>query len=140
MADPPGAPGVVSFSNVLPQSVTVSWGAATPGSGSVIAYYVLTATDHADSTSYTWNVQGLMFNITTFVKPGHTYTFSVYAQQNFGGAVSGPTSESDLQMPAGAWIRVDGVWKVAIPYARTGGVWKMALPHIRVAGNWKATH
>lgn len=34
-------------------------------------------------------------------------------------------------------IRVNGVWKEAMPYVRVNGVWKEAKPYVRVNNQWK---
>lgn len=38
----------------------------------------------------------------------------------------------------GAWVDVDGVKKVAIPYVRDDGVWKVAESWTKIEGLWKA--
>jgi hypothetical protein len=40
----------------------------------------------------------------------------------------------------GARVRVNGVWKNAIPYVKVKGVWKQAVPYVRVKGVWKQTN
>ena len=40
-------------------------------------------------------------------------------------------------MGGSAKLRVNGVWKDAIPYVRVNGVWKEAIPYIRVNNQWK---
>lgn len=49
-------------------------------------------------------------------------------------------SYQDVKMIKGSHyvkVRVNGVWKDAIPYIRVNGTWKEAVPYIRVNGSWK---
>lgn len=49
-------------------------------------------------------------------------------------------SHQDVKMIKGSHyvkVRVNGVWKDAIPYVRVNGTWKEAVPYIRVNGTWK---
>jgi hypothetical protein len=45
--------------------------------------------------------------------------------------------QSNTPVTTKAWIKVSGVWKIAIVYIKVGGVWKIATPNIKVAGVWK---
>lgn len=141
----PGIPGVPVFTNLTPTSVTVSWAESpTNGGSSIIDYKLRRWNDgtpghgpftDSDSNSSTRNVTGLT--------PGKTYGFAVYARNKSddNDGYSDPGPGDTVQMLAGAWIRVGGVWKVAIPYIRTGtNQWKMALPYVRTGTNqWKQT-
>lgn len=42
------------------------------------------------------------------------------------------------QTVAGAYVRVKGSWKLAIPYVRVKGVWRVARPYVRKSGTWEA--
>lgn len=49
-------------------------------------------------------------------------------------------SYKDVKMIKGSHyvkLRVNGVWKDAIPYVRVNGTWKEAIPYTRVNGTWK---
>lgn len=39
--------------------------------------------------------------------------------------------------PQKFWVKVAGVWKLAIAYIKINGSWKTAVPYIKVSGNWK---
>lgn len=55
-------------------------------------------------------------------------------------ANSRETAASSVSSAAGcAYIRVDGVWRQAVPYVKSGGIWKRAVPYVRVGGVWKST-
>ena len=36
-----------------------------------------------------------------------------------------------------AWIKIAGVWKLAIVYIKISGVWKTTTPKIKITGIWK---
>lgn len=139
----PTAPGKPSFSNEMPTTLTVSWTASSGNGGKAISSYTLrrytgasASGSHVDSTanSLTRNITGLT--------PGVEYTFTVYAYNGSAdnGGYSDASTPNSISMLAGAWVRVGGVWKIAVPYVRTGGVWKMAIPYVRSGGAWKLTN
>lgn len=135
LAGAPDAPTGLAASNILPTSMTLSWDALSGATD-----YFLEGQLGDTITSPTINRDsggGLSINVTGLAA-GKNYTFRVYAQNAAG--FSQPSSPITVQTLAGSYIRVGGVWKIAIPYVRTGGVWKMALPYIRQAGIWKQTH
>jgi len=43
----------------------------------------------------------------------------------------------ECSIAKGNKIRINGVWKDAIPYIRVNGQWKEATPYVRVNGVWK---
>ena len=139
----PSQPGKPTFSNVLPTSLTVKWTASGDNGGKAITSYTLRrytgsspTGSHVDSSanSLSRNVTGLT--------PGTTYTFTVLAFNGSAdnGGFSDPSTPSAIQMLAGVWLRVNGAWKIAIPYIRSGGAWKMAIPYVRSGGSWKQTN
>jgi hypothetical protein len=67
--------------------------------------------------------------------PGVTYYVWVRARNAVG---NGPwTAVSSARTIAGVYVRVGGVYKLAIPYVKVGGVWHVAQPYIRSGGTWK---
>lgn len=141
----PGQPGAPVGSNILPTSMTVSWDPPTSDGGYPIRNYVLTqykgdnTTD--DPSPVTYTVFGTTINLTG-LRAGQDYTFTVQAYNGPGAGTgySDPSDETTIGTLAGAWMRVNGNWVVAIPYVRRSGTWHMAVPWIRVAGVWKETH
>lgn len=47
------------------------------------------------------------------------------------------TSAGSARTLAGAYVKVNGVWKPAVPYVKVGGVWKYAQPYAKVGGAWR---
>lgn len=137
--DPPGAP---AFTNVMPTSLTVSWSGSPDNNGSAITNYKLRRwTGSSMSGAYVdSNANNLVRNVTGLI-PGTTYTFAVYAKNSSADndGYSNVSSSRSTQLLAGVWIRVGGIWKMAVPYIRTGGKWKLATPYVRSGGVWKLT-
>lgn len=49
------------------------------------------------------------------------------------------SARRDELTAAGAQVKLNGVWRAAIPYVKVAGVWKLAEPYVKVAGKWKKT-
>lgn len=139
---PPGPPGDPTFTNILPTTLTISWTAPTddggdPPFGYQIQRYLGDSVSGVATTSFT---SGLSKN-DTGLTAGQDYTYTVCGVNSSPtNSGRGATSQGTVQTLAGSAVRVDGVWKIAIPYVRVSGVWKMAVPWIRVAGVWTQTH
>lgn len=135
----PSAPGTPTLTNVMPTTLTVSWAASTDNGGSAIDSYLLRYWDVANPTAYVdhSSANNLTREVTGLI-PGKTYGFVVFAHNAVGYSVK--SAESDVQMLAGVWVNVAGVWKLAIPYVNVDGVWKMAVPYVNVNGVWKMTN
>jgi hypothetical protein len=146
MTTPPDQVTGVTITNIMPTSLTISWTMPNPNGWPIsrydIEYSQGDSIDSDPSNHFLQNATGLTANISNFLLPGQDYTFTVSAWNGGGsGGGEGPASDPlTITMLAGGWIRVDGVWKVCIPYVRHSGTWKMALPWIRTGGIWKQTH
>lgn len=46
---------------------------------------------------------------------------------------------TEITILAGAYVKVAGVWKEAVPYVKVAGVWRLAEPWVKVNGVWKQT-
>lgn len=138
----PSAPGTPSFSNVLPQSVTVSWTGSADNGGSSIDGYLLRYWPNATGTgAYTDSYENNTSRTISGLTPGQEYYFLVYAKNSSAdnGGYSNQSSSGIVRMLSGARIKIAGIWKLAIPYVKVGGVWKLAMPFIKVSGIWKKT-
>jgi hypothetical protein len=139
----PGSPTNVAATNVLPTSLTLSWDPPDDDGGFAVRSYVVRQYLGDDTTNEIneYTVFGNTINLTG-LKAGTDYTFTVLAYNGpgAGAGYSDPSDELTIGTLAGSWMRVDGVWVVAIPYVRESGAWHMAVPWIRVAGVWEQTH
>jgi hypothetical protein len=139
----PNPPGVPTFSNEFPTTMTVSWTASPNNQGSAINDYLLRQYSGTSPTGpYVDNHGNSLTRNLTGLIPGAKYTYTVYAHNGSAdnGGYSNPSGSNTLGMLAGAWVRVSGVWKIAVPYIRVGGVWMMAVPYVRSGGTWKLTN
>jgi hypothetical protein len=69
--------------------------------------------------------------------PGKIYYFWARGRNSVGW---GPWSAvSSAMLIAGASVKVDLVWKRAVPYVKVDGVWKVARPWSRLSGAWRET-
>lgn len=137
----PSPPGTPQFSEVGPTSLRVSWGGSGDDGGAGVDHYLLrywpnaegsgAYTDHSAAPDTSRFVSGL--------QPGTFYRFRVYAHNGSvdNGGYSNPSADAVVQLLAGAWIRVAGVWRLAIPYVRVGGSWKMAIPYVKQKNVWR---
>lgn len=132
----PSAPGKPTFSNITPTTVTVSWGASGSNGGKPITAYLMRRWNAASETGahYDSSANNRTRNVTSLI-PGRAFTFAIYALNADG--YSNPSAASVITMPGGCYIRVGGVWKVAVPYVRSGGKWHVGMPYIRTGGVWK---
>jgi len=71
------------------------------------------------------------------LNPNTEYTIKVRATNPVNG-VSNPTSTITVKTAGGlAHVKVNGVWKTAIPYVKVNGEWKQASFYIKVNNTWK---
>lgn len=102
-------------------------------------------THHTANITLTGNVTSNKTKIDFYVtRSGSTYSGSA---GNLGSA-SSPKSYTANLPEYGSQpvvtdkyvnVKVNGVWKRAIPYVKVNGTWKKAVPYIRVNGTWKST-
>lgn len=92
------------------------------------------------STAPTSTVSGgpVTPNTVSGLLPGTRYYFWIRARNSVGW--SNWSNPSNAKTISGVRIKVDGVWKEAIPYVRVGGVWVLARPWVRIMGAWKETN
>lgn len=144
LSSSPSAPSAPTFSNLLPTSLTVKWTKPTDTGGLTLTGYKVRMYEGPDTTGSSTDIDisgsATSANIAG-LQPGTQYTFQVFAVNTASdnGGLSDPSPSSTVQTLAGAWIRVAGVWKLAVPYVRTNGVWKLSVPYVREGGVWKLT-
>jgi hypothetical protein len=142
------APSAPTFTSVSARSLTVKWVKPASNGGSTITGYRVSRYDGPDtsgsSTDTDTTGSGTSLAVTG-LSPGAIYTFVIIAKNSStdNGGLSAPSAPSTVTLLAGAWMRVDGVWQIAIPYVRHAGTWQLATPYVRVTKNsipaWKLT-
>lgn len=67
--------------------------------------------------------------------PGTVYYFRSRNRNSVGW---GPWSAArSTKTTPGAFVKVGGVWRPAVPYVKVGGVWKVSRPWARIFGFWE---
>jgi hypothetical protein len=129
--EPPSRP---SLTKVTATSVTVSFTANGNGGATITGYQIGYGTS---STSASTIISATSPTTINGLTSGTTYYFWVRARNSVGYSSWSPSAH--VRTIAGAYIKVSGVWKLAVPYVRVGGVWKLAEPWARSLGVWKRT-
>lgn len=138
----PGPPGDPAFSNIASQTLTVTWnGSSDNGGGTLNGYHLRRYLGSSASGGFNDNFAGNLTRNLTGLTPGAVYTFTVLADNDSkqNGGLSDPSDPVTVQMLGGCWIRVGGVWKIAVPYVRHNGIWQLAIPYVRFGGSWQPT-
>lgn len=134
--DPPGAPAMLSRTQT---TMTLK---ITPNNDgdSPLTYYRLswstTPTTPQDHTDQSGNNSSNVFLVTGF-QPGRLYYFWGQTANKYG--ISDFSPRVAYTLVAGALVRVDGVWKRAVPYVKVSGVWRIAQPWGKISGFWNET-
>jgi len=76
-------------------------------------------------------------NVTVSVPPARRIYFWARGRNDAGW---GPWSaRMDAKSIAGAKIKVNGVWRDAVPWIKVNGVWRIAQPYQKKNGTWRKT-
>lgn len=70
------------------------------------------------------------------INPGTLYYFKMRLHNTGYGWGPWTAWKTATTLP-GVYIKVNGVWKNAIPYVKAGGVWKQAVRYVKTSGVWK---
>lgn len=71
----------------------------------------------------------------TGMLPGRLYWFASRTRNTVGWSEWSP--KVAVRTVAGAFVKVSGVWRPAVPYVRVNGVWRVARPWGRLFGFWE---
>lgn len=132
----PGVPNIQPITNIGPQGFQINFTAPASNGGSAILdyQYRLAKVNPPTGTPVTTTVGA---NPVTGLDPGELYYAQVRARNAVG--FSAWSSSVSARTLGPVRVKVDGVWKFAIPYVKDAGVWKMAQPFVKDAGVWKKT-
>lgn len=136
---PASAPGTPTFTEVLPNSVRVSWTASTDDGGSAITGYLVRYWPNAEGTgAYTdFSTENNLTRVVTGLTPGVDHRFVVYAVNGSNGVYSPASAAAVVRTLSGMWAKLTGVWYRAAVYVKYNGVWTAASVFIKDAGVWK---
>jgi len=132
----PDAPTTPLLSSITSTTVDISWSANGTGGSPITGYQVGYGLAPAGPSTIV-NVSGSSPKVITGLQPGYFYYFWVRAKNAIG--YSPWSSYISHRTVSGAYVKVDGVWRFAVPYVKVSGVWKVAEPWVRYVGEWKRT-
>jgi hypothetical protein len=134
----PSSPGT-SVDSITPTTARILVTASTYNGGATIdAYEAYVLSNNAwpgEGGNVVASASGGTFTATGLL-PSTQYFYTARAHNNAGYWSGWTTMKVFTTLPAG-YVKVDGVWRNAIPYVKDAGVWKMAMPYVKVAGEWK---
>lgn len=133
IANVPEAPTPLPFGEITASSIQYRFSGNGSGGGPIRQWQVHYGTD-PNAGQLAANSDG--GTPITGLLPGRTYYFWSRGRNDLGwGPFSKRTSAKTLA--GGARIKVNGAWKVGVPYIKVNGTWKLAVPYIKVNGVWK---
>jgi hypothetical protein len=132
----PAAPTPVGFSDITQNQIRYLFSGNSDGGSPIREWQALwqDVTINGPQNAYGSNGSTLLGPGLT---PGHTYNFWSRGRNDIGW---GPWSNvSTAKTLAGARIKVNGVWKEAVPWIKVNGVWRLAQPYVKKDGSWHRT-
>ena len=139
LAEIPSTPGTPVASEVLPQSMRLTWTASTDDGGTPITSYKVRRYETIDGTgSFTDSDANNLTRVISGLSPGKTYSWRVYAYNGYNA--NGYSAASGLLVKATmapARLKVGGVYTYGIPYVKVAGVYKIAIPMVKREGVYR---
>lgn len=141
ISKPPAKVLNVRSSEVLPTSVRISWNASTDNGGSAIVGYLLRMWPNAAGTGNYTDIsdENNLSRVVTGLTPGQEYRFAVFARNTSGHRYSPQSDAHVVRTLSGMRVKVNGAWRLAVPYVKVNGAWKLAMPFLKVNGAWRRT-
>lgn len=137
MKDAPNAPKPPAFDRLTQTSVVVIVVPTFNGLSSITSYKLVYGLSPTNSDNLLVNNgSNPVFRLSN-LEPGKRYYFWGRTTNIYGD--SDWSARSQVDLIAGAWVKVGFVWKRAVPYVRDAGVWKMAQPYVRRGSYWQKT-
>jgi hypothetical protein len=136
MLDVAAAPGIVQISEVTQTSVRATFADPADTGGAPVLERQLGWSNSAAGNPTTTATYGGSTTVAGLT-PGLTYYFRSRTRNSVGW--SPWSAATSVMLIAGAYVKVGGVWKKAVPYVKVGGVWKAHRPWGRQFGYWEET-
>lgn len=134
----PSAPGKPVASEILPNSLRLTWTASTDNGGSSVDGYLVRRWDNPEgSGSYTDSYANNLTRVLTGLVPGKEYRFVVIAHNNSYDQWSPGSTAIVVRTLSGVWTKVSGVWRRVALFVKVNGVWKSATLFGKKTGAWK---
>lgn len=135
VANPPTPPTLVVVDQ---RTISVTFPVPSDNGGTPILEYQIGYGLTSTAPSSTTSGSPVTPNAVSGLLPGTQYYFWIRVRNSVGwSSWSNPSSAKTI---SGVRIKVDGVWKEAIPYVRVSGSWVLARPWVRIMGVWKETN
>lgn len=134
LATVPAAPAAPALSSTTPTTLVATWVAPDTGGSPVTGYNLRYATNSSFTGATTMAASSP--KTLTGLAPATTYYVQVQAVNAVG--VSAWSPAASVTTRPGIHVRINGVWRTAIPWVRVNGVWKQARAWTRVAGTWRS--
>jgi hypothetical protein len=97
---------------------------------------IIASVNGTGSQVWTGNAKSGTFTVNNLTPDTSYLVFGDFTRQDTGVTrISNKVTVKTKKVPTR--IRVNGVWKEAMPYVRVNGVWKEAKPYVRVNNQWK---
>lgn len=134
----PPAPSIVSFNTIRHESVGTTFSGQGDGGSAITGWQIAFGTNGSSQTgagNTIYSSSGT--NSFSGLKPGQYYAAWARGGNAHGWGPWGPGNS--FYTLGGAYVKLAGIHKHAVPYVKVGGIWVPAVPHVKVAGLWKST-
>lgn len=132
----PPPPTHVSFSLITHETVRTTFSGQGDGGSGILEWQISFGTNGSSpeaggnghySSSGTNDFSGL--------KPGQYY--AAWARGRNANGWGGWSAGNAFETLGGCYVRIDDIWRLAVPYIKVGGIWMPAVPHVKVDGTWR---
>lgn len=134
VSDPPDAPTLKPLYNISHTGMTMDMDDGSSNGSTITArqYQYSTSSTFSGATTYSLASNGIVTR--NDLKPGTKY---YWRARTYNADGYSPWSASRTATTlAGAFVKYNGTWHVAIPYVKSSGVWKPAVPYVKSSGQW----
>lgn len=131
--DEPAPPGIVTLSEITQTSVLAQFTDASNGGTAILERQIGVAVTNGGLPTRTVAYSGP--TRISNLAPGVTHYFRSRTRNAVGW--SEWSQQTTGQLVAGAWVKVGGEYKRAVPYVKHNGVWRLARPWVRIFGFWQ---
>lgn len=137
MKDSPGPPKPPTFNRITQNSIIAIVTPGFNGFSSITGYSLVYGTSPTNSSGLVIHQTANPIFRLTNLDPGKRYYFWGRATNVYGDGDWSARSQVDLI--AGAWVRLGFTWRRAVPYVNQNGYWKLAQPYVKRGSFWKPT-
>lgn len=133
----PDAPAAVTFTNIKQSTVDAAFKDNANNGLTITTRQITYNTTNSPTAAGAVTVTSDGSTSISGLDAGMKYYFWARTYNSIGWSAYSPVST--VQLLAGAWVKVAGVWVRAVPYVRVAGVWKVADVYVNQGGYWKGS-